>query len=403
MYLKMWYMTRKQAALARNPASRSKYRPSGKGRKIADWLRRQIVSGVLPPGAKLPTRLQLVERFGASPVTVQRALEWLAADGLVRGRGKLGTRVCERLPHLARYALVFPGHPPHNRDGHDVPRFWQALASQAAVVAHARGIEIEVLYLPRELLESPAAQALERKIRSHLLAGLVLCGPPGVYGHSFVLTEEPTLPRVAICQPDPHYPNVGSIRLAGEQLPLRAMQYLAAQGCRRVAVIANWGQGSEAFVEAAARYGLSLPEHWVQFVSIAMPEAAGNLVRLLLSHPDDRPDGLFIADDNLVESVAGGLVRAGIRVPDDLRVLAHCNFPAPAPSVLPFVRLGYDAHAVVCAAIESIDRARAGAAAGVADIPVAFEHELVSPPAAASEIWSPGATAAQSFPREEQS
>ncbi len=376
-------MNHKKAATAQRPASRSKYRPSGKTRTIAESLRRQIVSGVLSPGAKLPTRLELIEWFGASPVTVQRALERLAADGFVRARGKLGTHVCDTPPHLARYALVFPGHPPHNRDGHDVPRFWLVLANQAAVVAQARGLEIEVLYLPREQLDGPAAQALDRKIRAHLLAGLILGGPPGVYGNSFVLNEEPTLPRVAICQPDPHYPRVGSIRLAGEQLPRRAMQHLAAQGCRRAAVIANWGQGSDAFVSAAAQQGLTMPEHWVQFVSIATPEAAGNLVRLLLSHPDDRPDGLFIADDNLVESVAGGLVRAGIRVPDDLRVLAHCNFPAPAPSVLPFVRLGYDAHAVVCAAVEAIDRARTGAAAGVTDIPVVFEHELVTPSAAA--------------------
>jgi DNA-binding LacI/PurR family transcriptional regulator len=110
-------------------------------------------------------------------------------------------------------------------------------------------------------------------------------------------------------------------------------------------------------------------------VNISTPETAGNLTHLLMSHPDYRPDGLFIADDNLVESVAAGLVTAGVRVPAELKVLAHCNFPAAAGSVLPFVRLGYDAHAVLSAAIEMIARARAGAAPGIAEIPVIFENE----------------------------
>jgi DNA-binding LacI/PurR family transcriptional regulator len=360
---------------AKPAANRAKYRPSGKTRAIADELRREIVGGALAPGDRLPTRIELVQRFSASPVTVQRAMERLAADGLVRARGKLGTRVCEKPPHQTRYALVFPGHPPHNRDGHDVPRFWLTLASQAAVVAREEGLEIAVHYLTPDQLDGAAALSLARQIRSHLLAGLILGGPPGPYGGSFLLRDEPSLPRVAICQPDMHYPRMGSIRLAGEQLPERAMQRLAAEGCKKVAVIANWGQGSDAFLAAAARHKLHMPAHWMQFVNISTPETAGNLAHLLMSHPEDRPDGLFIADDNLVESVAAGLVTAGVRVPADLKVLAHCNFPAAAGSVLPFVRLGYDAHAVLSAAIELIARTRAGAAPGVAEIPVVFEHE----------------------------
>lgn len=59
-------------------------------RQIADELRRQIRSGELPPGAKLPTENELIERYGAARLTTRQAVELLKAEGLVdavRGRG----------------------------------------------------------------------------------------------------------------------------------------------------------------------------------------------------------------------------------------------------------------------------------------------------------------------------
>ncbi|MGP4113561.1 aminotransferase-like domain-containing protein [Streptomyces sp. 4N509B] len=46
-----------------------------------------------PPGARLPSTRELVRRYGASPVTVQKALRALAARGLVESRPGVGTFV----------------------------------------------------------------------------------------------------------------------------------------------------------------------------------------------------------------------------------------------------------------------------------------------------------------------
>lgn len=60
-------------------------------------LREQIVSGALAPRAPLPTEHELMRRFHVSRVTAKRALDELAAEGLVeRSRGR-GTRVVEAL------------------------------------------------------------------------------------------------------------------------------------------------------------------------------------------------------------------------------------------------------------------------------------------------------------------
>jgi GntR family transcriptional regulator, phosphonate transport system regulatory protein len=71
--------------------------PSGYSawRLIADELRREIVSGARPPGAKLPPEGELAERFGVHRNTVRQAVAALAAEHLVTARRGSGTFVTE--------------------------------------------------------------------------------------------------------------------------------------------------------------------------------------------------------------------------------------------------------------------------------------------------------------------
>ena len=59
-------------------------------RQLADLLRRDIYSGVLKPGAQLPTERELMDRHSASRNTIRLALGELTNEGLIvssRGRG----------------------------------------------------------------------------------------------------------------------------------------------------------------------------------------------------------------------------------------------------------------------------------------------------------------------------
>lgn len=58
--------------------------------QLAAILRRQIAGGDLRPGDRLPSEVQLCERYEVSPMTVRRAINILLDEGLVtasRGRG----------------------------------------------------------------------------------------------------------------------------------------------------------------------------------------------------------------------------------------------------------------------------------------------------------------------------
>ncbi|WP_283135896.1 PLP-dependent aminotransferase family protein [Rhizohabitans arisaemae] len=59
--------------------------------RIAAELRRWVAAA--PPGARLPSTRSLVAQHGASPVTVQKALRILAAQGLLESRPGVGTFV----------------------------------------------------------------------------------------------------------------------------------------------------------------------------------------------------------------------------------------------------------------------------------------------------------------------
>lgn len=77
--------------MPRDPAS-----PRPLYRDVAARLRARIVSGDLPPGAKLPTEPELVAAHQVSLNTVRQAIAVLRAEGLVVSRAPVGIYVRER-------------------------------------------------------------------------------------------------------------------------------------------------------------------------------------------------------------------------------------------------------------------------------------------------------------------
>jgi len=64
--------------------------------RIADELRAEIESNVLPPGMVLPAARELIERYGTSKSTVEKAISVLRAAGFVESRQGRDTRVRRR-------------------------------------------------------------------------------------------------------------------------------------------------------------------------------------------------------------------------------------------------------------------------------------------------------------------
>ena len=74
---------------------------------IINTLRGRIVAGDYPPASQLPARLALQDEFHASSITLQKALDTLAADGFLATRGHAGTFVTPAPPHLHTIGVLF--------------------------------------------------------------------------------------------------------------------------------------------------------------------------------------------------------------------------------------------------------------------------------------------------------
>jgi GntR family transcriptional regulator len=82
-------------------------------RRIADDLRDEIESGVLPHGSQLPTEIELRERYDASRNTVRDAVKWLITRGLLETRPGQGTFLVEK---IVPFVTQLTGDPRIGRD-----------------------------------------------------------------------------------------------------------------------------------------------------------------------------------------------------------------------------------------------------------------------------------------------
>jgi DNA-binding GntR family transcriptional regulator len=93
------------------PEDHAVARHTGITARIADTIREQISSGVLPPGAQLATQKALAGEYKVDRTTVRRAVDQLVAEGLIDSRPPRGMFVREQRRIVVRPQAEF-GRPP---------------------------------------------------------------------------------------------------------------------------------------------------------------------------------------------------------------------------------------------------------------------------------------------------
>jgi DNA-binding LacI/PurR family transcriptional regulator len=280
----------------------------------------------------------------------------LTAQGFIVP-GPKGTVVAPRLPHLCRYGLVFPA-----RDSTDFPwgRFYRALYQAATDMAKAKKVELPVFYCGGHgAVESQDYRVLAHIVKSRAIAGLLILNPYYLLGTPVLKQQD--VPLVSFVPK--HLPDAPAMVHDQVSYVKQAMAWFHAQGRKRLAFI-NSGASRETdgmwqhVRSEAVRYGMELRPQWEQSVPLESPQSARNTAHLLFANPQDRPDALLIADDNFVEAAAHGLLDAGMRSPQDVTVIGHCNFPYPPAAAFPMSLLGFDCRYLLEQLITSVERCR---------------------------------------------
>src|SRR5262249_42666343 len=147
---------------------------------------------------------------------------------------------------------------------------------------------------------NPAYQLLCEVVEHGSAAGLLLMNSSTVY--QLPALEKPGLPRAAIWAPLPH---AGLVNLAFDPLIERACTRLLERG-PRLAIVSPHEPNLKAAEALLLARGLPESQLWPLHVAVVGCER----VTELLFDRADRPDAVFITDDNLIEPLLRGLRRA---------------------------------------------------------------------------------------------
>ncbi len=352
-------------------ASKKIGRPAVLGPAVAGLLRESFVTGQWSPGTRLPTRRDLCINFDCSTITLQMAMDTLAAEGFIRSDGRHGTFVHDQPPHLTEIAVVFPPFPV------EANHFWVALDNTIKNTTFS-GFKLTCWYGVDAHVDNTAYTSLCERIEQGSLAGILFVTSPFNFLKSPLLVQRPSIPRVAFASNWRHPgTSVSTVNFKYVSFAERAVAKLVQNQRRRLAIITYPDDHYEYWLELCERNGIELRPYWYQSVSLASPNTGRNLARLLFREGQkDRPDAVIVADDNFLEPITLGLVDAGMRIPRDVGVLAHCNFPWPTKSAVPVTRLGWDTRGIIESALDVLDQTRGKSITTQSTVDAVFEDEI---------------------------
>lgn len=330
---------------------------------VENTLRRQIVSGKLKPGDKLPTWDELEKKFSVSRTTVMRAIENLRNDGFVIGTRKRGTFVTDYPPHLFQIGLIFYGHPDSATDW---STFYDRVLRASNVIEETSGFRFKRYY--RMVSAHPDRHELDRlndDISSHRLAGLVVSNHPNVAFFKEQVAPN-DLPKVAISY-NPVGPQFSNIYPDIEGFRREAIRILAAKSRKRVAIVTTTGYPPDdpvikQYIQEVQAAGMETSPELVFSISFNHMPWSRMLIRLMMQLPRDRrPDSIIILDDNLTPAVIKGLQESRCRMPDDVMVVTLINYPNDDPKIKGIVKIGVDMTGLLHEALNRIGLIRARA------------------------------------------
>ena len=357
---------------------KTRNRTSEKRDRLITALRRAIVSGRYAPGEQLPTRVELARLHKVSVMTAQWVSEELAREGFIRSDATRGTFVTERPPHLHRYGLVLP----EREDGTVDPithQFCHALYLETMRLHRERGVDVAVYQNVTANADTPDARRLRADVDAGRVAGLIvgvswLLEPSGI----LEACRERGIPVAGAGNREMADHGFVSVCHDNEALMTRALKDFAGRGRKRVAILSNHEPAGllAEFGPRIEALGMETRLAWLPAARVGDTLATRSLA-YLLTQLRERPDALLIPDDSFVEAATAGLKEGGIRVPDELDVLAHANFPYITPSALPIRRIGFDMREFAKFCIGAIDARRRGEdTPGTIPLSALFEDEV---------------------------
>ena len=305
-----------------------------KRQQLVEIFKDRIIKGDLCRDNCLPTYEELNKQFDASRATLHYVLNQLKQDGYVVSVERRGIFRADNLPSRSRFALVF--------ESDEENQFWLKLSREAMLISRRdKSRQFEVYH--SDNLEDQDSIKLLNRLDRRMLAGIFFFFKPTKGLTRKIFQDYPEVPTL-FCEKYIEPSNKFVVNLNSRSCVYKVMEYAKGCGARKIGVISKGGQALRySVLEAADKYGLETRPEWNLAAPEKYIEGVVNLLKLLMSlEPGKRPDTLYITDDNLLTLVQSTLIEIGIKVPEDLKLICHYNFPDNSDTVLPVKKIGYD-------------------------------------------------------------
>ncbi len=296
-----------------------------KYQQVVEAVKNEILSGRYQPGQKLPSEAALVKRFGASRITVGRALRELRQAGLIQSRAGSGSYVGPAAS--GDDGLLFGLLIPNLGDTEIFGPICQGMsqAPQARKNALLWGNIAPDPETKEEQTWELCQQYIAKKVAGVFFAPLERAATNDQTNHRVISAlERANIPVVLLDRCILPYPRRSKHDLVGidhRRAGYMITEHLIELGCRRIAFV---GYPNSA-ATVTARIGGYRDALYAAGISMG-----GDLVRTLDSDQASevqmvieklKPEGIVCANDRTAGHLMHGLIQRNYRIPQDFRVV----------------------------------------------------------------------------------
>ena len=312
--------------------------------QLAGALRNAIATGYYRPGDVLPPVRDLARLLDLSKGMAEQAIAHLREEGLISPRPRIGSVVCERNHPLwkGQVLIVVPpgvGNPCDN-----------------SVYAVLRDALTSDGYLPLTVAAFRTMPGrygdfalLETQLKQHVDLVVSLTGEPEVIRWlarrkvPFVLLTTSAL-RPSNC--------LGRVLRRDDLALADFMAHCRTEHVRSVLQVTAMRTGPDAVPAlkaigiAATNWRIPPPDGGWDAIGLVQKAADEFAARLARKGRAWLPDVLFFRDDHLTTGALTALLAAGVRVPEDVRIVTWANRGLGPAFVKPFTRMEFDCEAL---------------------------------------------------------
>lgn len=291
-------------------------------------LRNRLHSGVIPPGSKLKSGVELAQEFGVSHITIRSVLRELSLTGelqVIHGRGTFAPATAGKRPAPKLLVIRANGNVEYSGN-YIIPNF----------IARVSELGGQVTEINVHFIRNNPSEAMVTVLRNSGYTGVLLDGS-GYTGFEpeLKILRQLGVP-VVLVHASPYdvqttgFPGFGcDTRQAWQD----GLETLLQTGRKRIALLlCDHGRGrtAEEHLQLLKECGADADPELIQYCSnVSKPESEEDIpfaVEKLLSMKK-RPEAIYCFSDFLALKVYDLLGTEKLRIPEDIAVMGFCGYP----------------------------------------------------------------------------